>query len=441
MRWDGYASWQRLGGAVLFSLVLVATVVIGSRTLTFSDRYQSATVALRAQFAVADARDFRPEAEDFVFDPNVVSKDDLLRLGLSARQANSFLKFRGKRTNAFRKPNDLRKLYALDDALKDRLVGLARVENVKNTYVRSRSLSGVQSFRFAPNAVTITELERLGLRPYQAKAWITYRTKVPGGIATARQLNKLRFLDPALKSRLLALADFPELPPPSLAAEFPFDPNTISLDSLQLLGFPEYQAKGLLHYRAGRPITFRKPEDLRRVKSLDSILVELALPLIDIAPPPPGSALPIRIGTAPTVYTRAPLPALASVDLNAADTTLLKTLPGIGSYRARRLIRYRDVLGGFYDLEQAATTRGIPDSTWQTILPYLALGPIYRQLSVNRATVEELRRHPNINSKLANTVVRFREKHGAFRSPEDLRQIRSLNDYTLAKIVPYLSFE
>ena len=38
----------------------------------------------------------------------------------------------------------------------------------------------------------------------------------------------------------------------------------------------------------------------------------------------------------------------ATIDLNTADTTLLKRVPGIGSSFARRIVKYRELLGGYY---------------------------------------------------------------------------------------------
>ena len=40
------------------------------------------------------------------------------------------------------------------------------------------------------------------------------------------------------------------------------------------------------------------------------------------------------------------------VDLNKADTSILKRIPGIGSTLARMIVVYRQRLGGFYDVSQ-----------------------------------------------------------------------------------------
>ena len=431
---QGYPAWQRLGllGGLLVALLFITLVSILLRPAPDFADFEATSRGLLANLAARDGKQFEFTPEDFPFDPNTVSRDELLRLGVSERRATSWLKYRGNRPRAFRRPTDIGKLYGLSDELKERLIGLAFVPEQSG----DRAPRPTESFPFHVNTVERGDLMRLGLKAYQAKAFISYRSKIEAGFTKPSQLERLRFLEEEQRERLLANAIFPEPPPVRLAQRFTFDPNLVSADSLKLLGFPGYQALSLVRYRGGRRVTFRKPEDLRRVRSLDSAMLELVIPLVRIDLPTDYAP-----ASAPKNFKPKPLPELASIDLNTADTTLLKTIPGIGSYRARRFVRYREALGGFYDLAQASATRGIPDSTWRAALPYLRLGPVYRKIPVNRASVEALKKHPSINSKLANAVVRFREKHGPFLSAEDLRQVRLFNDGNLPAILPYLSFE
>jgi len=251
----------------------------------------------------------------------------------------------------------------------------------------------------------------------------------------------------AQKDHLVSLAVIPsEADKPVVAAQrFRFDPNTISADSFQLLGFPAWQAKSLLRYRGDRPVTFRRATDLRRVKSLDSALVEAVLELISLAPPTAfAPAAAPNTSPAPTTYSYAPKPpppAPNSFDINTADTTAWRSLPGIGSYRAKRIVRFRDALGGFATIDQVGTTRGLPDSTFQKVRNLLTTSKIYRPIAINRATYNELKKHPYINRNLANSIVKNREKFGRFNGPEDLRRLRLITEKNLPKLLPYFSFE
>jgi DNA uptake protein ComE-like DNA-binding protein len=250
------------------------------------------------------------------------------------------------------------------------------------------------------------------------------------------------------KDHLIRFAEIPPeekvpAPPPQ---QFRFDPNVISADSFALLGFPAWQAKSLLRYRGDRPVTFWRATDLRRVKSLDSALVEAVIPLIDIAPKPytAPAAAPDAAGTRPATYAyqpKIPPPPPGSFDINSSDTSAWQTLPGIGSYRAMRIVRYREALGGFYSIGQVAATRGLPDSTFVAISTFLKASPVYRPLAINNVSYEALKKHPYINRNLANSIVRNREKAGRFNGPEDLKRLRLIKDSDLPRLIPYFSFE
>ncbi|SEP60334.1 helix-hairpin-helix domain-containing protein [Neolewinella agarilytica] len=441
-RLGAYPRNQRL------ALLAVLIVAVGCTWLTdfglsFGDHASASSVAaassLRQSLMVQERQQFGPVPEAFAFDPNTVSREELIRLGLSDKQALSWLKFRGNRQNAFKSPEEIGKLFVLSRDDKARLIPLAYVADT----AKKRARPQVQSFAFDPNTVSAQDLERLGLSPKQAVALINYRSKAKYGRAfrKAEDLRRLGTLSDQQKDHLIGLAEIPpEEPEPVVAAlQFSFDPNTISADSFQLLGFPAWQAKSLLRYRGDRAITFRRATDLRRVKSLDSALVEAVIPLVRLAPP--TSTAP---AAAPTTYTykpKVPPPPPGSVDINTADTSVWKSIPGIGSYRAKRIVRFREVLGGFVSVNQVGETRGLPDSTFQAIMPYLKASPVPRPLVINRATYDELKRHPYINRNLANSIVKNREKFGRFNGPEDLRRLRLITDKNLPTLLPYFSFE
>lgn len=445
-RFGAYPRNQRLALLVVLIAAVGFTWLAGSvlsSGANSSPATMAAAASLRKSLMVQEQQQFGPAPEAFAFDPNTVSREELIRLGLSDKQALSWLKFRGNRRNAFKNPGEIGKLFVLSKDDKARLIPLAYVaEGDKKAMGSSRKTAG-QSFAFDPNTVSAQDLERLGLSPKQAAAFINYRSKAKYGRAfrKAEDLRRLGTLSDKQKDHLIGLAEIPpEEPKPIVAAlQFPFDPNTISADSFQLLGFPAWQAKSLLRYRGDRAITFRRATDLRRVKSLDSALVEAIIPLVRLAPPTANAP-----ASAPTTYTykpKTPPPPPRSVDINTADTSVWKSIPGIGSYRAKRIVRFREVLGGFVSINQVGDTRGLPDSTFQAIMPYLKASPIPRPLVINRATYDELKRHPYINRNLANSIVKNREKFGRFNGPEDLRRLRLITDKNLPTLLPYFSFE
>ena len=133
-------------------------------------------------------------------------------------------------------------------------------------------------------------------------------------------------------------------------------------------------------------------------------------------------------------------PEPSSVDINRATVEEWTTLPGIGNYRAERIVAFRDQLGGFVSVEQVATVYGLPDSTYRAVAARLTPSPLLRQLRINRASVAKLAGHPYLSRTDAAVIVRYRDNHGPFADIEDLSRVRALDRETLERLTPYLNF-
>ena len=126
------------------------------------------------------------------------------------------------------------------------------------------------------------------------------------------------------------------------------------------------------------------------------------------------------------------------MNLNLADTNMLKRVPGIGSYWARRNISYRDRLGGFVSQSQL---KEIDDEFPQAAIPYLkiALGDVHK-LNVNTLTLGELKRHPYINYYQAKAIVDYRRLRGPIHSLNDLRLSKDFPPEEIKRLEPYVTF-
>ncbi len=134
---------------------------------------------------------------------------------------------------------------------------------------------------------------------------------------------------------------------------------------------------------------------------------------------------------------RKPIPA---VDINAADSAQWERLPGIGPSFARRIVRYRDRLGGFHSVQQVSEVYGLADSVFKKIQPFLRLGDVsLRKLSLNDTDEKSFALHPYINTNLARLIVRYRSAHGPFSRVETLRALALVDDSIYRKIEKYLT--
>lgn len=140
----------------------------------------------------------------------------------------------------------------------------------------------------------------------------------------------------------------------------------------------------------------------------------------------------------PPAPTRQPL----VVELNSADSTTLQLLHGIGPAFARRIVRYRERLGGFSSTEQLLEVYGFTPELLEHIRPYLRLDADQLQkINVNSMTLKQLIKHPYMDYYFARDLVNLRSHGVTFTSPDDLRAIPSCSDTMLNRLLPYLGFQ
>ncbi|SBW01766.1 helix-hairpin-helix domain-containing protein [uncultured Dysgonomonas sp.] len=130
-----------------------------------------------------------------------------------------------------------------------------------------------------------------------------------------------------------------------------------------------------------------------------------------------------------------------TVELNTADTTSLKKIPGIGTGFANRIVKYRNLLGGFADITQLKEVWGLDNELYDKIMPYITLIPQVKKMKVNSADFNELIRHPYIDYKQAKIIVDIRERKGRIESLKRLRLLEEFSDDDIKRLTPYLSFD
>lgn len=215
---------------------------------------------------------------------------------------------------------------------------------------------------------------------------------------------------------------------------FQFDPNTLPVEGWQRLGLSEKTSNTINNYRS-KGGKFYKPEDIRKIWGMPEGFYERVKDYIVIASIQNKYAQNNFEKTAYTKPERKPF----VVSINEADTSAFIELPGIGSKLAARIINFRDKLGGFYSVEQVGETYGLPDSTFQKIKASLQLSGNVKKLNVNTATKDELKAHPYIKWNLANSIVEYRNQHGAFKSLDELKNIALIDVEKFEKIVHYFT--
>ena len=130
------------------------------------------------------------------------------------------------------------------------------------------------------------------------------------------------------------------------------------------------------------------------------------------------------------------------VEINSADTTELKKIKGIGTVFAKRIVKFRDALGGFIKTEQLLEVYGFDKEKLDQIASQITVDDSQvKKLNINIASVNDLNRHPYINKKEAVAIFTGRVKKGDYTDPQEIKKVALMNDTVFVKIAPYLTTE
>lgn len=302
----------------------------------------------------------------FPFDPNTVSKDSLVLLGLSLKTAQTILNYR-KKIGRFSQKEDLKKIYTLSAKEYQKIESFIQITPKGKQFEKTTSVAApiqVERFDFDPNTSSKEELLSLGLSQKVVKTLLNFREK-GGQFYKKKDLQKIYGLSETL---------FKELEP-------------------------------FIQIQVADKKTFAKAE---KKEHFDSQKEEASKPVI--------------------------------IDINKASAAEWQQLSGVGATYAKRIVSFREKLGGFATIALVGETYGIPDSTFQKVKPCLKLSPVLKKIKINTVTAEELKVHPFIKWKQATAVIYYRQNHGNFTGIGDFKKVRALNAETIKKMEPYLDF-
>jgi DNA uptake protein ComE-like DNA-binding protein len=166
---------------------------------------------------------------------------------------------------------------------------------------------------------------------------------------------------------------------PRKVESFRFNPNTVSVEDLQRLGFSQKQAQSIENYRnkGGR---FRRPEDFAKSFVVaDSVYRRLGK-FIDIP----------------------------QLDINQADSAALLALPGIGPYYAGKIVSYRERLGGYSSPEQLLEIYHFDKAKLDGLRDLIKCStPV--PFGLWTLPEADLARHPHISRAEAHGIVLYRQ--------------------------------
>jgi DNA uptake protein ComE-like DNA-binding protein len=221
---------------------------------------------------------------------------------------------------------------------------------------------------------------------------------------------------------------------------FNFDPNSASEEQFLRLGFPKYLSKTILNYRS-KGGKFKYKEDLLKIYSMKPDVYTNIENLVSLPSKLDKKTIDFdeqRVFTEskPTFAPKKTF-TVEKFDINTADTTQLMQIKGIGKVFASRIIKYRDILGGFYSIDQVGETYGIDPSVIPELKKFGLVNGQIKKIKINEL---DNFRHPYLKYNQVKIISAYRKQHGNFKNIEDLKQIKILDETTILKIAPYLEF-
>lgn len=237
----------------------------------------------------------------------------------------------------------------------------------------------------------------------------------------------------------------------------PFDPNTADSTLLLSLGLQPWQVRSIYKYRAAGG-AYTCPDDFARLYGLTRKKFLELRPYIRIGKDyRPARELiegkrhnyDVRthnistndhIGTSEPIYNKVQkLKVGETLNLNTADTTALKTVPGIGPYFAQKIVFYRNLLGGYVSTDQLLE---LIDRFPEQALPYLSITnrSAITRININAATEKQLSRHPYITYKMAKEITSYRRLRGRITDLSDLMLLPSFTKQTTERLRDYIEY-
>ncbi|MGQ8336515.1 helix-hairpin-helix domain-containing protein [Sunxiuqinia sp. A32] len=219
---------------------------------------------------------------------------------------------------------------------------------------------------------------------------------------------------------------------------FSFDPNEI--DSLQLdsLNLPPQVKWNLLKYRKSGGEFYRR-EDIQKIYGMTDSVYSAIGQYVRINKRQTNQSSQSADNKHTSFKKESVAQPKKKLEINGATEADFKTLRGIGDVLSKRIVKYKNLLGGYYQVGQLCEVYGLPDETLSEILPLIEVDSTkIQKINVNFASKRELAGHPYLGWEEAQALVDFKSKVGFINDINELRDENLLCDSIYIKIFPYL---
>ena len=325
------------------------------------------------------------------------------------------------------------------------------IESATTTENTQSESQGHTLFSFDPNTVSYDELLELGFEKQTAVSLLKYRARgkvfeIAEEFALCYGVTDSMFK--ALRPYIVIAEQFRAKPREQIKSQsssatdslqqlrreqweekrnrripHPFEKfriDTVGIEYLQLIGFTYRQAEGLIDYRDSGV------EGIRNMAELSdcwAVSVEMADSL------------------ARYIIFPEPKPYGGKIEINSADSATLVTVRGIGPKTAGAIVRYRQLLGGYVNIDQLSELKCVTSENFALFSKQICCDScVFSKIDINFAAASELELHPYMTRKAINKIIQLRKSKGGWKSIEEIVKDDIFREEQVISLAPYLHF-
>lgn len=130
------------------------------------------------------------------------------------------------------------------------------------------------------------------------------------------------------------------------------------------------------------------------------------------------------------------------IDINVASQEELIKIYGIGPGLSERILKQKEILGGFVTMEQMNDVWGLSPEVVEKLKERFKVGviPNVKKIKINDASAKELQQFPYFRYPLNKEIVTYRSMNNGIKNSEDLIKIKGFPIEKVKIIEKYLEY-
>lgn len=216
---------------------------------------------------------------------------------------------------------------------------------------------------------------------------------------------------------------------------YPFNPNFLKAGKAYRLGLSADEHERLLAYR-DKEKWINSAEDFQKVTQISDKLLKEISPYFKF-PDWVVQQQQVKNETKPEIV----LSFEQKQDLNLVSADDLKKINGIGEMRSKRIINYRNKIGGFRSDIQLKDVWGLSHEVISEITSKITVKSNLEQpkIDINKASLIELAEIPYFDYELAREIFQFIKVNEGIKSFEELSKLQQFPSSKINRIKLYLA--